>query len=46
MLLILPASVVISRMIYKVTRNPYLAGIITGVIVTLLSCTNTTTNLL
>ena len=46
MLLILPASVVISRMIYKVTRNPYLSGIITGVIVTLLSCTNTTTNLL
>ena len=46
MLLILPAAVVISRMIYKVTRNPYLSGIITGVIVTLLSCTNTTTNLL
>lgn len=46
MLLILPASVVISRMIYKVTRNPYLSGIISGVVVTLLSCTNTTTNLL
>lgn len=46
MLLILPVSVVISRAIYKVTKNPYIAGIVTGVIVTLLSCTNTTTNLL
>jgi len=46
MLLILPVAVIISRAIYKVSRNPYIAGIISGVIVTLISCTNTSTLLL
>jgi pimeloyl-ACP methyl ester carboxylesterase len=46
MLLILPGAALISRAIYKVTNNPYIAGIISGIIVTLLSCTNTQTLLL
>ncbi len=42
-LVILPAAVVISRKIYRVTNNPYIAGIINGVIVTLISCSNSLT---
>lgn len=45
-LMIIPGASVIDRMLYKVTKNPYLAGIITGVIVAIISSTNTTTNLL
>ncbi len=44
--LILIAATVISRLIYKVTKNPYLAGIINGIIVTVLTCTNTSTKIL
>ncbi len=40
---ILPVSAVISRKIYKMTNNPYLAGIINGVIITLITCSNTLT---
>lgn len=40
-ILILMAATLISRAIYKVTKNPYLAGIISGIVVTLISCTNT-----
>jgi len=40
---ILPATAVISRKIYRVTNNPYLPGIINGCIVTLIACTNTLT---
>lgn len=43
MLVILPVSAIISRVVYKVTRNPYLAGIVNGIIVAILSCTNTNT---
>ncbi|MDR1392672.1 MAG: hypothetical protein LBJ62_01685 [Bifidobacteriaceae bacterium] len=43
LLLILPASTVISRKIYRLTNNPYLPGIINGVIVTLIACSNTAT---
>lgn len=43
MLVILPAAAVMSRKIYRETNNPYLPGIIMGVIVTLMSCTNTLT---
>jgi dienelactone hydrolase len=39
----LPLAAVISRKIYRVTNNPYLAGIINGVIVVIMSCTNTLT---
>jgi isoprenylcysteine carboxyl methyltransferase (ICMT) family protein YpbQ len=45
-LIIIPGASVIDRMLYKVTKNPYLAGIITGVIVAIISCANTTTRLI
>ena len=41
MLLIIPAAVVISRAIYKETKNPYLPAIINAVLVTLITCANT-----
>jgi len=41
LLLILPATTVMSRAIFKVSRNPYLAGIINAVVVALFACTNT-----
>lgn len=41
MLLILPAAAVISRKVYRATKNPYLAGIINGTIVTIMTVTNT-----
>ncbi len=41
-LLIIPGASIIDRMLYRVTKNPYLAGIITGVIVAIISCCNTT----
>jgi len=40
---ILPVYAVISRVIYKATKNPYLPGIIMAIIVTIMSCTNTLT---
>lgn len=42
-LVLLPASAVISRKIYKVTNNPYLPGIINALLVTLISVANTLT---
>lgn len=42
-IVILPVAAIISRKIYRVTGNPYLAGIINAVIVTLISSTNTLT---
>lgn len=38
---ILPVAAVISRKIYRATNNPYLAGIINAILVTLISVTNT-----
>ncbi len=43
MLVFLPLSAVISRKVFEATRNPYLPGIINGIIVTLVSCSNTLT---
>ena len=43
MIVILPGAAVVSRIIYKETKNPYLPGIICGVIVAIMSCTNTLT---
>jgi hypothetical protein len=43
LLVILPVATIISRKLYKVTNNPYLAGIINGIIVALISCSNTLT---
>lgn len=42
---ILPLAAVVSRKIFKETRNPYLPGIIMAVMVTIMSCTNTLTQL-
>ncbi|GBF75110.1 hypothetical protein PA598K_03494 [Paenibacillus sp. 598K] len=42
-LAILPVTAIIARKIYRVTNNPYLPGIINGVIVTLISCSGTLT---
>jgi len=42
-LLYLPVSTFISRKIYIKTNNPYLPGIINGIIITLLSCSNSLT---
>lgn len=41
--LILFGSTIINRVLYKVTKNPYIAGIINAAIVTLLTITNTCT---
>ena len=41
-LIIIPGASIIDRKLYRVTKNPYLAGIITGVIVAIISCCNTT----
>ena len=43
MLVTLPGSAVVSRIIYKKTNNPYLGGIICAIIVAIMSCTNTLT---
>ncbi|MCR4797910.1 MAG: alpha/beta fold hydrolase [Lachnospiraceae bacterium] len=43
MLVFLPLSAVISRKVFEATKNPYLPGIINGIIVTLVSCSNTLT---
>ena len=45
-LIIIPGASVIDRVLYKITKNPYLAGIITGVIVAIISSTNTTSRFL
>ena len=42
-LVYLPLATFISRAIYKRTNNPYLPGIINGLIITLISCSNTLT---
>lgn len=43
MLVILPLAVVISRVIYRRTKNPYLGGLIMGIFVTLITCSNSLT---
>lgn len=43
MLVILPVAAIISRKIYRETNNPYLPGIILGIIITMISCSNTLT---
>jgi pimeloyl-ACP methyl ester carboxylesterase len=42
-LVVLPVTAIMARKIYRATGNPYLPGIINGVIVTIMSCTNTLT---
>ncbi len=43
LLVFLPVTAILSRKLYRVTNNPYLPGIINGVIVTLIACSNTLT---
>ena len=43
MLVVLPVAAIISRKVYRATNNPYLPGIILGIIVTMISCSNTLT---
>ena len=42
---ILFGSAIFSRIVYKKTHNPYIAGLINAILVTLISCTNTFTTL-
>jgi pimeloyl-ACP methyl ester carboxylesterase len=44
-LLYFPLAVIFDRKLFKVTKNPYLGGIIFGVIMTIIACTNTLTQL-
>jgi len=43
MLVTLPGAAVVSRIVYRETKNPYLPGIISGIIVAIMSCSNTLT---
>ena len=43
MLVTLPGAAVVSRIIYKKTKNPYLGGLICAIVVAIMSCTNTLT---
>lgn len=43
LLVILPLSAVLSRMIYKATRNPYIHAIAFALVITVMQCTNTLT---
>ncbi len=45
MIVILPVAAIISRKIYRATKNPYLAGIINALIITIIMCSNTLTQL-
>ena len=40
---ILIVAPIVARKIYKKTNNPYLAGIINGILVAIISCTSTST---
>lgn len=42
-IVILPAAAIISRKIYRYSNNPYLGGMVNGLLVTVISCTNTLT---
>lgn len=42
-LIYFPLAVIFDRAIYKVTKNPYIGGIIFGLIMTIIACTNTLT---
>lgn len=43
LIVIIPVATILSRKIYRITNNPYLPGIINGVILTLITCSNTLT---
>ena len=41
MVFILPVAALISRRVYKASKNPYIAGIVNGIIITIMTVTNT-----
>lgn len=43
MLVSMPTSIVIGRKLYQLTKNPYLPGIISGIMMTLMKCMQTLT---
>ncbi len=43
LLVYLPLTAVFTRLVYKLTRNPYLGGLIFALIMTIIACTNTLT---
>ena len=45
MVLILPVAAIVSRKVYKISCNPYLAGFVNAAIVTIMTVTNTRTML-
>ena len=45
MAFVLFGAALMSRIIYKKTKNPYLAGLISACLVTLINCSNTFTTL-
>ncbi len=42
-LVVLPVTAILARKIYRVTNNPYLPGLINGLIITIMACSNTLT---
>ncbi len=44
-LIYFPLAVILDRKLYKVTKNPYLGGIIFAMIMTIIACTNTLSQL-
>jgi hypothetical protein len=42
-IVILPVTAIMGRKIYRVTNNPYLPGLINGILIALISCSNTLT---
>lgn len=42
---ILPVAAIVSKKIFRETHNPYLAGIINAIVVTLMTCSNTLTQI-
>jgi hypothetical protein len=40
-----PLAIILDRKLFKVTRNPYLGGIIFAMIMTIIACTNTLSQL-
>ena len=45
LLVYFPLAVILDRKLYKVTRNPYLGGAIFALIMTIMACTNTLSQL-
>lgn len=43
LLVMLPASAIISRYVFKATKNPYLPGFTNAIVIALMSCANTCT---